>query len=214
MFPSPSHFPTSDPGAMWPVFAPSPGPVFFGNQQRFVLGFAPDADEMDIVMMWSEGIYDTLEEITKIDREYWQFGWTNRTSIMGEDYYDLIMAIENNLHTKAKMRSLKKMIDYDNGEQFKTIFNAAMPSWMIMMNTGEKGYIINVWGLDDILDQDDVLELEWQSSWNEAPFVLGWGALRSYRNAGPGDYFCTDQVRLRFHVELDCGFCDFPKNCR
>ena len=78
--------------------------------------------------------------------------------------------IVNNQHTKAKMLALKKMLDFDSGGQFKTLFNSLTPSTDM--------HLIDVSGLDDIADQGDVLDLMVESWW-DIDDVLGMGLLHT-----------------------------------
>ena len=104
-----------------------------------------------------------------IQDHYFEFQGTTAMNIVGETYYRGTWNISTNLWTRAKLLSLKQMLDYDKGEQFKTLFN-------IWSQWNNEIYVIDVSGVDTIANQSGVLGLKMEPEW-DMDNVLGLGML-------------------------------------
>ena len=151
-----------------------------GEGQYLHLSFTPDIDSNTIIY-YSGDIIQVLYEITQIQQHYFEYVSSTTLSVVGETYYQGTWRIQNNQQTRAKILSLKKMLDYDAGEQFKTLFNIRLDK-----------YVIDVSGLDDISDQSGVLTLSIEPEW-DMDDVLGLGVLHT-TVAGSKRMFCPDKA--------------------
>lgn len=183
-----------------PVSQPTPSP-YYANPQQIQLGFGPRAPA-ELITQWYTDIIQVLVTITKIEEENWVYlGADPQWTMTGESYVQATWQISTTLQTNAKLLALKKWLDYDNGEQFKTLFNT------LMADRNPDVYIINyAGGLVDIADQQQVLDLKLYDWWSDVPAQLGWGALYvegvqgSVHTTSQG-LFCDNTVRADFHVE-------------
>ena len=156
-----------------------------GDDELLHLRFGPNMDENDIIMQqWD--IVERLKQITRIESQYFEFWKTTELNVVGETYYQGTWNITNNLQTRANILSLKKMIDYDGGEQFKTTIN--------ILSDWNDFHVIDVSGLDSIYDQSGVLDLAIQSEW-DIDNVLGLGRLQA-KDAVTGNTrtFCPNSI--------------------
>ena len=156
-----------------------------GMDQYLYLSFTPYNDE-NMIAYSSNDIIDSLNGITKIDHHYFEFQGTITMNTMGVTYYRGTWKIQNNLQTRAKILSLRKMLDYDDGEQFKTIFNRLYQFNEI--------YVVDVSGLGSIAGQSGVLDLGIQPWW-DMDNVLGLGWLHTMdRMTSSMRMFCPKNV--------------------
>ena len=157
-----------------------------GDDQSLHLSFGPNIMYGTDIQMYSWDITERLKQITTIESHWWEFWKYTELNVVGETYYQGTWNITNNMETRAKILALKKMIDYDDGEQFKTLFN--------IWSQGYDFHVIDVSGLDGIYDQSGVLDLAIQPEWNMHN-VLGLGVLQM-RDAitGSSRLFCPYEV--------------------
>ena len=173
---------------MSPVMQPTRAPSSTGPDQFLYMNFGPRAPE-DLIKQWEWDILHVLEAITKIDYSNWQYsGGMDQMSPSGEQSFEVAWKIWNNHQSKAKMLALKKMLDYDLGEQFKTLFNT-----LIEQYNGDL-YIVSVHegSLSGIQKQAGVLGQH--SGLSDADEVLGHGVLYALDESGTGQMFCNNMV--------------------
>ena len=136
-------------------------------------------------MNYEWDIIQVLKSITKIDQHHWtQTAQPESKNMEGEDYWEFTYELANNWDTKARMLSFHKMLVFDGGEQFKTLFNTLMTIPHI--------YVIAASGLDTIADQANVLDLTTRTGWNMSD-VLGMGMLHATNETTHTiQSFCTE----------------------
>ena len=140
-----------------------------GDDALLHLSFGPNSNTDDIYMAKYD-IIERLKQVTKIESQYFAIQSVTDLNVLGETYYQSTWNFTNNLKTRAKLLALKKMLDYDDGEQFKTLFNV-WSEW-------NDFHVIDVSGLDGIAEQNGVLDLAIQPQWN-IDNVLGLGVLQA-----------------------------------
>ena len=172
-----------------------------GEDQYLHLSFSPHIDQ-NTIMYYSGDIIQVLYEITRIDHQFFEYVSSTALSVVEETYYQGTWRIENNLQTRAKILSLKEMLDYDDGERFKTIFN-------IWLEWNNEIYVIDVSGLDSIVSQSGVLGLKIQPEW-DIDNVLGFGVLHTMDPiTGSMRMFCPNKVCASLDVVPSSGTTNF-----
>ena len=166
-----------------------------GENQLLHLSFSPHISR-NAIMYYSGEIIGYLRQISKIEDQYFEFAGTTEMNI-GVTYYQGTWNISNNLQTRAKLLSLKQILDYDGGEQFKTLFN-------IWSQWNNEIYVIDVSGLDTIYNQSGILGLTTQPEW-DMDNVLGLGMLYTWDGiTNSMKTFCPDKVCIARHCNLPC----------
>ena len=176
---SPTSYPVN-------TMRPTPAPVSTGPDESLITSFGPRAPEALIVQSQIE-IIKVLSAITKIREEYWTYsGGTQMESSTGELSFEVTWTIVNGYETKAKILALRKMLDFDLGEQFKTLFND------LIKEQNEDLYIISIHesSLAGIGKQANVLGQ--QTGLSDADEVLGHGALYALDDNGNARWFCNN----------------------
>lgn len=142
-----------------------------------------------------ERVITILERTTKIDATYWSYsnGWTLfEEAINGVMHYEhaLEFEIDTNDITVSKMDSLLKLLDYDNTETFKTIFNEWSVHYSLAFfmskvecsfSIGQQGFLIQ----ESIFDESSMIQ------------ALGGGVLYTIQYGDEIDRprtFCNDTV--------------------
>lgn len=168
-------------------------PTVVGSDQFLYLIFGPRAP-IDFILEWKHSIFEALVIITKIEQDNWHYwGEVDQTDIMssmGESFVKIKWKIDNIDLTRAKILTLKKLLEYDQGEQFKTLFNS------YTMEQNPDLYIISVHeaSLNGIQSESGVLG---QHSWlAAADEVLGHGALYTKTDTTEVRLFCDNTVRV------------------
>ena len=113
-------------------------------------------------------------------------------SSTGEDAFAVTWNIVNNLQTVSKILSLKKMLDYDLGEQFKTLFNTMIPNADLYIVSVDEG------SLSDIAQQPGAVGQ--LSGLDESDEVLGYGPLYGTADDGNKYLFCNNVVRRLSYI--------------
>ena len=109
-------------------------------------------------------IIQILRIITKIDDSLWEYsnGWSEFEGVTQQYQLAIELEIPTNDMTISKMDSWLKLLDYDNTETFKTMFNELMEQYhggfsiyMIKVGNpftiGEQGYLRQESIFDDVL---------------------------------------------------------------
>ena len=148
-----------------------------------------------MLAQYESSIIEVLERITKIEQSWWhQYpGTPGAKSPTDDTYIEIACQMLNNEYTNAKIMSLQKMLRFDDGEQFKILFNG------FMRNYHADVWLIDMWGMGvlagmGIDGQEDVLDLTMDPFYDKDE-LLGFGAL--YATGTEQRFFCTNSVCWR-----------------
>ena len=137
-------------------------------------------------------IIDVLSQISKINTQYLSYddGYTMMETNVLQNQTIAKLKIETNNENIPKMVSMKKLLDYDRTETFKTLFNELMVKngdSNIYLTRVDDGYMKNIKKHSRYLDLQTIYD---ESQSNQA---LGGGVL-FVMDPGIPKTFCNDTV--------------------
>ena len=173
----------------FPTTDPTPNPTENLTPQYIKFYFGPTEDSMDMfVMMNFDRIKDILWRITKIEHHYWEVfdSWFLTEENTGENQPVVEFQVNTDSWILAKMASLVKLLEFDNTETFKTLFNEFMHShygeFSIYMTRVADNYFADLDSWSRYLTQESIIN-----------GTVGGGVLYVMMDGIP-KLFCNDTV--------------------
>ena len=182
----------------FPTTDPTPNPTENLTPQYIKFYFGPTEEAMEMFVMVNEyRIKDILWRITKIEQAYWQLfdSWFLMEENTGENQPVMEFQVNTDTLVLPKMASLVKLLEFDNTETFKTLFNELMHAdygeFSIYMTRVADNYFADLDSWSRYLTQESIF--------NETSSVdaEGGGVLYVMMDGIP-KLFCNDTVYVLF----------------